>query len=897
MAQVTRAPPSGTVTFLFTDIEGSTRLWERHPAEMDGALERHDEILRGAIESNRGYLFATGGDGFAAAFDRAADATRCAVAAQAALDQGVGDGTVRLTVRMGLHTGVASERDGDYFGPAVNRAARVMQTAVGGQIVVSASVHSLLDPAEFPTVDAGEHRLEGLTVRERLHVIDRGETSQLLGIARRPLALGNLPSPRSLFIGRARELEATAQLVNERQIVTLTGIGGAGKTRMAVEVAKTLRERFTDGVWFVDLAEVSDPDDTVTAAASSLDIVLAPGELPHVSLTNALVGRHALIVLDNCEHVLDEAADIVDAVTAGAAHVHFLVTSREGLAVDGEVIRAVAPMGSAAGEDGFDLFVSRVQDVQPGFSPEGTAGEVISELCRRLDGIPLAIELAAARTRTMAIADVLAGLDDRFGLLTRTRRRGTRRHQTMLEAIAWSYELLDDEEAAMLRALATLIGSFDLAAAHSVANSGSSGTRALESLAEKSLVRVERALTPTRYRLLETVRDFAAAQLRACGETESVERRHQRHFVDEVARIGSLLAGPRYLDAIAQLRLARPNLANAMNLAVHESDPESAVALCAPLGFISGIALERADSAVALAAASVPGVAQHEDGDRVLAAALLGAYQRGALDRIPALLDSASQWTTHTGRASPELSCAMCFTTWWDSLDQAVDHGRTAARAARDASDPIMLAAALAYTSLAYWLHDQLDAAIPLATEAVEIAERIPSPILELVTTFAAANAHSLDGDADAVNRYVECLELADFLGHQPISGNCLMQLSLLTPDEDSAVAIRLAAGAIRRHDRMMATELGIGLVVLARGLKLAGRPEEGAVLVAGARHRLPAYFSLPWAVNHVLPVEAELKAELGTRYDELARVGEALELRALIDRSQRVAEEAVPQR
>ena len=394
---MTAAAPSGVVTFLFTDIEGSTRRWEADADAMRAALLAHDEVLRTAIEAHDGFLFSHTGDGVVAAFASPKSAVDAAVAAQRELE---------LPVRMGIATGEAELRDGDYFGTVLNRAARVMAAGHGGQILVADSTAVLLSGVDL--VDLGQRRLRDVPVPVGVFQVRapglRTEFPPLRALDASP---GNLRPAVTSFIGRESEVEEVQAALQAHRLVTLTGVGGVGKTRLATEVAARLADEFPDGVWFFELAAVTDPAAVPDAVAAVLGITQQPGKTVSESVAAALEGRVRLLVFDNCEHVLDAAADLVEAILAQSATVKVLATSREGLGVADEQVWPVPSLDLGAGIDSaaVNLFVERARSVAPRFSmamPD-EAGAVV-EICRRLDGIPLAIELAASRMASMTAA-------------------------------------------------------------------------------------------------------------------------------------------------------------------------------------------------------------------------------------------------------------------------------------------------------------------------------------------------------------------------------------------------------------------------------------------------------------------------------------------------------------
>jgi len=575
--------PSGTVTFLFTDVEGSTALWEEHPDAMGVALERHDRILRSAIGSFGGYVFSTAGDAFAAAFARAGDAVAAAVEAQRALGAEPWPELVVVRVRMGLHTGEAQERDGDYFGPVLNRAARVMAAGHGGQILVAAPTASVVDGVDL--VDLGEHRLKDLAAVEHLFQV----TGEGLGSVFAPLRTvdevpGNLPVLSTSFVGRGDELGELTELVRVHRLVTLTGVGGVGKTRLALQTAAELSGEFPDGVWLVELAPVGDPGAVPDAVAAVLGLTAPVGATVGDSIAESLSGRRLLLVLDNCEHVLDAVCELVELIMSRAETVTLMATSREGLRVADEHVWPVVSLDIAAGADSaaVELFVQRARAVDPGFEL-GDGGEAVTEICARLDGIALAIELAAARMVSMSPVEVRDRLDDRFRLLSGS-RRGLERHQTLRGAVGWSYDLLDADERALLDSCSVFADGFDLTAAVEVCGEGLDEFETLDlldSLVRKSLVTTERIGVRTRYGLLETIRQFAEDQLVDSGLAGEVRDRHSTHFSDQAQARWDLWDSAEQRSSIDWVDTEFANLRTAFRWATDQGDLDAATAIAA----------------------------------------------------------------------------------------------------------------------------------------------------------------------------------------------------------------------------------------------------------------------------------------------------------------------------
>ncbi|HTQ17891.1 adenylate/guanylate cyclase domain-containing protein [Mycobacterium sp.] len=567
------AAPSGVVTFLFTDIEGSTRRWEADADEMRAALTAHDEVLRSAIEAHGGWLFKHTGDGVCAAFASPGSAVDAAVAAQRALE---------LPVRIGLATGEAELRGSDYFGAVLNRAARVMAAGHGGQILLAESTAGLLSGVDL--VDLGPRRLRDLPTPVGLfQVRAEGLRTDFPPLRALDASPGNLRPATTSFIGRESEVAELQAAVKAHRLVTLTGVGGVGKTRLALEVAARLADEFPDGVWFFDLAAVTDPVAVPDAVAAVLGIIQQPGKSVANSVASALEGRVRLLVFDNCEHVVDSVADLVEAILATSATVTILATSREGLGISDEQLWRVPSLDVNSGTESaaVTLFLDRAHSVVADFSlAQPGEADAVMEICRRLDGIPLAIELAASRMASMTAGEVRDRLDQRFRLLVGS-RRGLSRHQTLRHAVAWSYDLLDDAERPLLERCSVFAGGFDLHSACAVMGSDDDFATLdlLDALVRKSLLVADRSSGRTRYSMLETIRQFAEEQLVARGEASEIRATHSRYFAGREADILALWDSPRQREAYDWFTLELANLRTAFRWAADHRDLDAATAI------------------------------------------------------------------------------------------------------------------------------------------------------------------------------------------------------------------------------------------------------------------------------------------------------------------------------
>jgi predicted ATPase/class 3 adenylate cyclase len=576
------ALPSDTVTFLLTDIEGSTRLWQAHAQAMGTAIARHDALILAAVENHGGRLLKKKGEGDStfAVFPRATNAVAAALAAQRALVVEPWPDDVRLRVRIALHTGEAELRDGDYFGNTVNRAARLRGIAHGGQVLLSSATADLVRdglPDNARLIELGLHRLPDLGRAEAVfglaHPDLPAEFPALRSLDELP---GNLPMQLTSFVGREHELELVASALRTSRLVTLTGTGGVGKTRLAVHVAAAALADFTDGAWLCELAAAADPESMLQVVAMSLGLNPTQGASLAASIAEYVGPRQLLIVFDNCEHLLDPVEALAEMLLERCQHMRIIATSREALDVPGErVIRlrslAVPEVGASLEDllhvEATRLFIERAEAIGVGrtFGSEDSAA--IVEICRRLDGIPLAIELAAARVVALSPVEIAGLLDERFRLLTGGRRAAVERHHTLRATVDWSYSLLSDTERLVFERLGVFPATFDPAAAQAVAGDGLESwdvIDALTSLVTKSMLVADRApVGPTRYQMLETLRQYARECLDASGAADTCRRRHAEHFAAVSREIsatfragGDITRGYMALDDVDNFRSA-----------------------------------------------------------------------------------------------------------------------------------------------------------------------------------------------------------------------------------------------------------------------------------------------------------------------------------------------------
>jgi predicted ATPase/class 3 adenylate cyclase len=749
--------PTGTVTFLFTDVEGSTRLWETAPGSMGKALELHDSILRDRIRANNGHVFSTGGDGFAAAFARAGEALDAAVSAQKALASEPWPEDARLKVRMGLHTGEAEEREGNYYGPVLNQTARLMALGHGGQILCSAATAELLDDAGL--TELGEHRLRDLSAPAHVFQVGADTFPPLRSVENFP---GNLPLLVSSFVGRDRELARVADATTESRVVTLTGVGGVGKTRLALQVAAEMLPRFKDGAWLVELAPLRDPEGVAGAVAAVFGVT----PQLELSLEQALVEfmrtKELLLILDNCEHLLDAVGDLVEALGRSCPGLVVLLTSREGLALDGERVVPVpslseppagASLAAVAASDAVSLFVERAALVDPDFALTEDVAPPVAQICRRLDGVPLAIELAAARVATMTPAELAGRLDRRFETLAGRRRRAVERHQTLRAAIDWSYELCTEEERRLLGRVAVFVGGWSRPAAEAVC-AGEPIARGhvfdlLAGLVTKSLVVAHRDGPETRYRLLETIREYAEERLAEWGETETVRDAHARYYLEEAA-LQRRKSGPDQPAALRFYRFEEENLFAALEHAVETGDVGLGLSLVRTFHWPSGGAAVGYRPQISLLLAALlrlPGASEQPPYPFALARMALVASLRG--DQLEAEA-GCERALAAADRSGPEIQHEVenlvvgirLFVAWgqgrWREAAEYAERGVALVRASGEA-DALWLKLNMAAT--AYLADAQPDVALPLASESLELARQRGAPMDVALSEVAVAAA------------------------------------------------------------------------------------------------------------------------------------------------------------
>jgi predicted ATPase/class 3 adenylate cyclase len=814
--------PSGIVTLLFTDVQGSTRLWEAEPDQMAAALRRHDAILRAAIEQAGGHVFKTVGDAFCAAFAGAAPAVACVLAAQRALASESWPTSRPIRVRMSLHTGSCEERDHDYFGPVVNRTARLEAIAHGGQVLISGATAGLLAgslPAGASLRDLGLHRLKDLGRPEQVFQLEAGDLAAdfpPLTSLDNPDLPNNLPGQLSAFVGRSAELAQVRELASSTRLVTLTGAGGSGKTRLALQAAAELVGAAPDGVWLAELAAVTDGSQVPGVLAGALGLADGGGAAPAQAVTDALAGQDTLVLLDNCEHVIDAAARLCDQLLRHCPKIRIVATSREPLGIDGEQVYRVPslslpPADADAGEllasDAVLLFTERARAHDPGFALDAATAPLVASVCRRLDGIPLALELAAARLASMSVSQVSQRLDQRFRLLTGGSRNAMPRQQTLLATVDWSFSLLTPADRDILTRLAVFSGGFALEAAEQVCTTSDTDELAvldsISSLVGKSLVIADHASDSVRYRMLETIRQYCAQELLRTSGDDAVLQLRNRHAAYFAALAESSEPGLRGRDQgtwLRRLDLEWDNLRAALAHLQAEGDTASTLR--------ASVALRRF------------GISRgHADLLRYLRAAVDAAGSAPSALTASALVVTGdlTQLLDRSGEA--ELAVAR----------QYAERGLAMARQAGDQRTEMQALGVLAESA---YIRRDLDSLRQLAGQAVAIARQTGDPQLIGEQLQMLASASETPEEQRRIR--LEVLEYARQSGDDMIVPNQLhhlygLELAAGRPAEAGAFLEQAIVEAERLNADMHIYILYTDLCVLRL---IQGRPQDAAPAV-----------------------------------------------------------------
>ncbi|HYR00724.1 MAG TPA: tetratricopeptide repeat protein [Casimicrobiaceae bacterium] len=828
-------------TLLFTDIEGSTRLWEQEGANMSVALAEHDRLSRAAVSAHRGTIVKMTGDGMYAAFADPADALAATVALQRSLDGLATTGPVALRVRAGLHAGLVERRDEDLFGSPVNRAARIMKAAHGGQILVSQAVVDCTRerlPDGVSLRDLGAVRLRDLSTSEHVYQLVHPDLRQDFPALRSLEATpNNLPQQATSFIGREAELAEAKRLLEGTRLLTLLGMGGLGKTRLSLQIAADVLDGYPDGVWFVDLAPIRDPSLVPNATGHVLGIREEAGKPVTQSLCEHLREHKLLIVLDNCEHLVDACARLADALLRGIPGVRILATSREALHIQGEQTYPVLPLrvpdrkaGAEAllRSDAGQLFIERARLQRPNFTVTEEDVPGVAELCARLDGIPLALELAAARLRSLSVADINARLHDRFKLLTGGSRVALERQQTLRALVNWSYDLLREDEQIVLDRLSVFVGGFDLQAAEAVCGADPIAAEdvldLVNSLVEKSLIMVEQEGRASRYGLLETIkefahehltkrsrsdlqetiREFASERLRERDDVAATAARHCEYYFALAKTARPRLEGPEHAEWTRRLEVELDNLRAAIALALAGGvDPVLAVKL-----------------EVAL-----------------MTFRILRGYSTEARNNVRAALALPSLREPNVARGHA-LYLAGVFATNQGDYGEAMKMLDECLAIRRSLGAPNDTAATLSTLSTLHLRLGEVARARAAEEEAIALFRAQGNALGEAVGLLNLGEiAVRQDDDAAASKLFLECLGLARNIRHAELEGECERNLGEL------ALAARDLPGARARFTRSLEICRGaedkrneaIALWCLGKADVLAGDPASARARFADA--------------------------------------------------------------
>jgi predicted ATPase/class 3 adenylate cyclase/DNA-binding CsgD family transcriptional regulator len=802
--------PTGTVTLLLADVEGSTRLWETQPDQMTAAMAQMNQTVSAKIAEHDGVrpIEQGEGDSFVAAFARASDAVACALELQRAP-------LAPIRLRIGIHTGEIQLRDeGNYAGPTINRTARLRDLGHGGQTLLSGVTESLvLDrlPDNTWLSDLGSHPLRDLPRPERVTQLCHPDLVNDFPPLRKAKAVipQHLPMQLTSFVGRDADIAEVRGLVADNRLVTLTGAGGVGKTRLAIEIAGQIANEFPEGAWYVDLAPITDPDLVPVTTARALGLPDQPGRSTMDMLSRFVAERQMLVVLDNCEHLLDASAELVVTLLAAATGLTILTTSREPIGVAGELSWRVPSLPLA--DKAIELFIDRACRARADFVVTDDNAATVTEICRRLDGVPLAIELAAARVRALSLTEILDSLHDRFRLLTGGARTAVRRQQTLRASVDWSHALLTEPERILFRRLAAFMGGFDLDAAQTVAGGGDvqryQVLDQLTLLVDKSLVVADDSGGRTRYRLLETVRQYALEKLGESGEADAVRTRH-RDYYTAMAALLDASAGGDYASRIEQANTEIDNLRAAFGWSRENNDIELALAL---------------------------------------ASSLQPLWQaRGSIREGLAWFDTAlGGLGTHRFEAAPAvharaLADRAVLGVWLGDADSR-DQAQQALTLARERDDPALLARALTACGLVAAL--SAEAAEPYFAEAIGLARDLDDRWLlsQILAGQARAANHAADPFAGRAPAE-EGRDLADAIGDRYNSRICRYCLAwgAIHRGELASAATQVAellADARAAHDGLMELQCvgGQGIVLALQGEAAAARAGAEAAINAAA--------------------------------------------------------------
>ncbi len=852
--------PRGTVTFLFTDIEGSTRLLQELGDGYPAVLEEHRRALREVFATHGGREVDTQGDAFFVAFGRARDA----IAAAAGIRHALADGPIR--VRVGIHTGEPTSTGEGYVGIDVHRAARICAAGHGGQVLLSQAARELL-PGDIQLRDLGEHRLKDLAEPLRIYQLGDEDFPPL-----NSLNATNLPVQPTPLVGRRGELQSVVELLRrpEVRLLTLSGPGGAGKTRVALHAAAELVGEFRDGVFLVSLGAISDPDLVVPSIAHTLGVKEAPGESLFATLCAHLRARTLLLLLDNVEQVLAGAPQVGE-LLAGAAHLKVLATSRAPLHVSGEHEFPLLPLPE---DDAVELFIQRGAAVRPDFEPD----EAVREICRRLDGLPLAIELAAARVKFLPPQMLLARLGHRLALLTGGRRDLPERQRTLRATIAWSYELLDPSERLLFARLAVFAGGFTLEAVEAVCDAD---LDTLGSLVDESLVRQDERLDDeVRFTMLETIREYALERLETSGEEQALRRRHAERFLALAEEAEPYILRAGQVTWLARLRADHDNFRAALTWSLDRAEPELALRLIGSLrrawvalGYGSearvwlGAALARSDEVADSARAKV-----------LYGLGRVALVQADYAEAVPRLEESAALYRELGDKQG--LVYSLADLAWIAAARGDHERGRSLAEEsvaeARSAGDDVALGAALHSLACAYLDQGAYRRARELFEESLALRRQVGDKRNAANSLSFLGVTALLEGDrARARTLLEESLSIGRELSNLLVVSAALANLSLVSLVEGDVERGR----ALAAESLSLSTELGdkrtmVECLHASAAIAAAKEQPSRCAVLSGAAEALHAAISAPPSPAERAVGEPALKtarADLGEEAFEVA--------------------------
>jgi predicted ATPase/class 3 adenylate cyclase/DNA-binding CsgD family transcriptional regulator len=841
--------PTGTVTLLLADVEGSTRLWQSQPEEMTAAIARLDQTVCEVISAHDGVRPVEQGEGdsFVVAFPRASNAVACALALQRAP-------LAPIRLRIGVHTGEVQLRDeGNYIGTTINRTARLRDLAHGGQTVLSGTTEDLVFdrlPTDAWLTDLGSHQLRDLPRPERVvqlcHPDVHNDFPPLR--TRETVVSHDLPEQFTSFVGRGAEMDTVLRLLADNRLVTLTGAGGIGKTRLAVEVAARISGDIPDGVRYVDLAPITDPELVTVAALRALGLPDQPSRSTMDTLLRFIGDRRMLLVMDNCEHLLDACAALVVALLGGCPALMLMATSREPIGAAGEVMWRVPSLSLA--DEAIELFTDRARQVRPDFCLTDDNCATAAEICRRLDGIPLAIELAASRVRVLSLTEIRDSLADRFRLLTGGARTAVRRQQTLRASVDWSHALLTEPERVLFRRLAVFVGGFNLDAAQAVAADADVESYQvldlLTLLVDKSLVVAENTSGRTRYRLLETVRQYALEKLGESGEADAVRTRHRDHFTGLAAALGSpALAGHEHRleqaeTEIDNLRAAFVWSRENRDIGLASEMASSLQSLWVARGHIRE-GLTWFEAVITDQATNPAGLTPAVRAATLADYAVLDAYT-GAMARLEQARDAlAIAREVGDPALLTRALTACCASTAYHHPDESRPYFTEGIGLARSLGDDWRLSEMLGWQALGAVVAGEPVAIRAAAEEGRDLAAKIGDGFVSRTFRWAVAVAHLMTGDpAGAIDQLREVAVEAE-AAHDVVwvcSASFMLTLALAYCGEPDA-AREAAGGAIDAAAGLGGFYPGLAHATLAAATLAAGDVDAADAAIAAGWHHL----------------------------------------------------------